>query len=123
MELYCKEQPFLNYMIVTSGIRYASLWVLMDTPLYPQGYIEYWAGNGRKKLKEGMKTLHNGKLREVFLVHWAGTWQLRKVEIRLYWLLNFLKIRKKIWLTSIFMPMKKLWNSYRYANPPKRDGD
>ncbi len=116
MELYCKEQPLLNYLIVTSGLRYSSLWKLIDTELYPQNYAEYWAGNGRKNLKKGMKIHHKGKLREVFLIHWAGTWQLRKAEIKLFILLNLFKLRRKIWSVSLLMPLRRLWMRYRYLN-------
>ncbi len=114
MELYCLEQPLLNYLIVTSGLRHSSLWNLIDTAYYPQNYVEYWAGNGRKNLKKGLKIFHHGLWREVFLIHWAGVWQLRKSEIKLFILLNFFKLRKKIWLVSIFMPLKKYWKQYRY---------
>jgi hypothetical protein len=116
MELYCMEQPFLNYLIVTSGSSYSSLWNLMDSAFFPQNYIEYWAGNGSKNLENHLQTPHNGKLREIFLIHWAGVWQLKKSEIELFKLLNLFKLRKSIWSVSFFMPLRKIWKEYRYKH-------
>lgn len=114
MELYCVEQPLLNYLIVTSGIRYTSLWNLLDSDDYPQNYIEYWAGNGKRGLVNGMNTMHKNKPREIFLVHWAGVWQLKRAEVKLFILLNLFRLRKRIWTTSLFMPLRRLWRRYRY---------
>jgi hypothetical protein len=113
MELNCKEQPFLNYLIVTSGLRFSSLWVLAGTVLFPRNYIEYWAGNGKKQLLKGYKTHHEGQIREIFLIHWAGVWQPKPSEIKLFGLLKRLGIRNKIWQISILMPLHSLWNKYR----------
>lgn len=117
MELSCMEQPLLNYLIVTSGRRHTSLWALIDTVHYPQNYIEYWAGNGKKGLAQGLNTLHNGKLREIFLVHWAGVWQLKRIEVKLFIFLNLFRLKKRIWTTSLFMPLRRLWRKYRYLKP------
>ena len=114
MELSCKEQPLLNYLIVTSGLTFSSLWKLAETNSYPQKYVEYWAGNGRKHLKNGFTTECKGEMREVFLIHWAGVWQLRKPEIRAFALLSTLRLKKHIWAVSIFIPLRKIWRRYRY---------
>jgi hypothetical protein len=116
MELGCIDQPFINYLIVTSKKRFTSLYVLLDSPLYPENYIEFWAGNKKSDLMKDFQTIQNGKLRDIFLIHWAGEWQLKKNEIRLFNILSMLKIRKKIWSVSIFMPFRKLWKEYRYIN-------
>ncbi|MFC2101133.1 hypothetical protein ACFLRZ_04815 [Bacteroidota bacterium] len=116
MELHCSDQPLINYLIVTSNKRYTSLHVLLDSPLYPQNYIEFWAGNNKKYLMKNMQTLSKSKLRDVFLIHWAGVWQLKKVEIKLYILLSILKIKKTIWSTSVLMPFRRLWKQYRYMD-------
>lgn len=113
MELSCKEQPFLNYLFVTSGLRYTSLWVLAGTVLFPQNYIEYWAGNGKKQLIKGTFTMFEGQIREVFLIHWAGVWQPQPSEIKLFSLLYRLRIRRKMWQISIHMPLLSLWKKYR----------
>lgn len=114
MELFCKEQPLLNYLIVTSGGSYTSLFALMDTEHFPQNYMEYWAGNGRKQMQKDLTTMHLGKPREIFLIHWAGVWQLKRWEVKMYILLNFFKMKKKIWSISLFMPLRRIWRDYRY---------
>jgi hypothetical protein len=73
MELHCMEQPFLNYLVVTSGYSYTSLLVLRLKGISPTAKLEWWGG------QEGA-TVDNGKLQPqsgepIFLVHWAGIWQ------------------------------------------------
>ncbi len=114
MELKCMDQPFINYLIVTSNIKYTSLFSLMNSTLFPENYIEFWAGIKRKNMKNGFITYYKGKPHDIFLIHWAGQWQLRPIEIKLFIILNILKLRKKIWSISVFMPFKKLWKQYRY---------
>ena len=117
MELFCMDQSFINYLIVTCGKRYTSFLLLLDSPLYPENYVEFWAGEDKKKLREdlntGLQTLLEGKWREVLLIHWAGVWQLKKSEIKLSNLLKSMKLRRYDWPVSIFMPLKKLWKHYR----------
>ncbi len=116
MELGCKEQPLLNYLIVTSGLTFSSLWNIAGTTLCNENYVEYWAGNGKKQLKKGFTTESKGEMREVFLIHWAGVWQLRQSEIRAFAWLSTLRLKKRIWAVSIFIPLRKLWRAYRYLN-------
>ena len=119
MELRCKDQSFINYLIVTSNKRFTSLFVLLDSPLYPENYIEFWAGNNKRELMKNMQTSINGKLYDLFLIHWAGKWQLKQIEKKLFVLLNILRIRRTIWSISLFMPFKKLWKHYRLMDPGK----
>jgi hypothetical protein len=114
MELWCKDQPLINYLIVTSNKRYTSLVMLMDTALYPENYVEYWAGNKKIALTENMQTKIKGKLYDIFLIHWAGKWQLKTIDYLLFIILKILRFRTTIWQTSIFMPYKKIWKYYRY---------
>ena len=55
MELSCLDQPLINFLIVTSGKTYSSLYALLDTPDFPQNYIEFWAGNSRENFCRGIK--------------------------------------------------------------------
>lgn len=73
MELLCAEQPFLNYLIVTSGRPYSSLHEIarrgrrIDIPL------ERWAGAWFGYVIDGLATrppIHP----PILLVHWAGEW-------------------------------------------------
>jgi hypothetical protein len=73
MELICAEQPFLNYLIVTSGKRYSSLCVIAresgrtDIPLERLGGAWLaWPYEGR--LTRGANEP------PTLLVHWAGEW-------------------------------------------------
>lgn len=72
MVLHCMEQPFLNYLIVTSGIQFGSLLSFMRLFGKADIKLELWAG-ARGATVEG------GQLRcrseaPFFLVHWAGPW-------------------------------------------------
>lgn len=74
MELLCAEQPFLNFLIVTSGKRYSSLRTIarqtgrLDIP------FEFWAGNWFSNVRQGRFLTAPGQPRTL-LVHWAGEWQ------------------------------------------------
>jgi len=72
MELMCAEQPFLNYLIVTSGHSYTSLHVLwqlhhLDVPR------ERWAGNYMGTFVNGVISPESEE--RILLVHWAGEWR------------------------------------------------
>lgn len=91
MELLCYEQPFLNYLIVTSGHRYSSFFVIRRLGNLSQIPVERWAGKPLGKVE-------NGKIVEpveprTMLVHWAGEWR------KLY---------------DGKLPNSDLWNFYRY---------
>ncbi|MFC1730871.1 hypothetical protein ACFL6I_11105 [candidate division KSB1 bacterium] len=116
MELACIEQSFLNYLIITSNKQYSSLYALLDTPLYPENYIEFWAGRKKGDLLKGMQAIEKEKLRYIFIIHWAGEWQKRKFEYKLFNFLKKLRIKRTIWTTSIIMPFKKLWKHYRFLD-------
>lgn len=120
MELSCMEQPLLNYLMVTSGLACTSLYTLMDTPLYPENYTEYWAGNPARNLKrKPYRTWLKGAYRDVFLLHWAGTWQPKAWEIRLYGYLRRLGLRRTMWTTRIWMPYRRIWKKFRYLHERK----
>ncbi len=75
MELFCREQPFLNYLIVSSGRPYTSLRILH----YKKGLnipLEVWAGIRGGVVEEGRISFEN--LPGPLFVHWAGEWQPRK---------------------------------------------
>jgi hypothetical protein len=92
MELGCMEQPFLNYLVVSSGYAYTSLLVLRSHGALPSAPLEWWAG-----LPDGQ--VDGGKLytpcgTPIFLVHWAG----------------FSRSYKDL---GNELPYKALWNFYR----------
>ncbi len=97
MVLNCMEQPFLNYLVVTSGYVYTSLLTLRIRGIAPDVKVEWWAGS------EGA-TVERGKLRPpiggpVFLVHWAGVWHLARES-------------------GEPVPYKELWDFYRRSEIP-----
>lgn len=97
MELHCMEQPFLNYLVVTSGYRYTSLLALRLNGTAPDVAAEFWAGIPGARVKGGM--LHDLHGKPVFLVHWAGIWQNSDSA-------------------SQDFPYKDLWDYYRRSDIP-----
>jgi hypothetical protein len=91
MELKCREQPLLNYLVVTSGRPYSSLSrIAQETgdPTIPQ---ERWAGGGIGRVESGR--LIPTQVQRVLLVHWAGEW------------------RRAIWANEP-VPYLNLWQQY-----------
>jgi len=79
MELFCKEQPLLNYLFVTSGRPYTSLLTLWKERGRPREIaLERWAG-GRIGFVWAGRILFPRRPR-VLLVHWAGEWQFGKFD-------------------------------------------
>lgn len=94
MELMCMEQPFLNYLVVTSGYAYTSLLVLRTAGLAPDAKLEFWAGIPDARFDNGK--FHSPYGLPVFLVHWAGKWQ------------NLANIDE--------LPYRELWEFYRRSD-------
>lgn len=100
MELLCMEQPFLNFLIVTSGYNYGSLlsfynWDIMNG-ITTGIELEFWAGLPGGKIRQGkFKAPDN---RPIFLIHWAGVWKTTNND--------FDKI-----------PYSKIWKFYRNLDP------
>ena len=99
MELSCMEQPYLNYLVVTSGCDYTSLLVLRDrgTGVMPNAALEWWGGLPGGRVDGGK--LHAPYDAPIFLVHWAG----------------FTKSCKNL---GEELPYKELWNFYRRSDIP-----
>jgi hypothetical protein len=72
MELLCREQPLLNYLIVTSGKPYTSLWEIARDTGDDDIPHEQWAGHEIGTVEGGR--LLPSQVRRVLLVHWAGEW-------------------------------------------------
>jgi len=71
MELDCMEQPFLNYLVVTSGYRFNSLLQLHLSGVSPAAKLEWWAGIPGGRV-DGGKLYHPQGAHTYFLMHWAG---------------------------------------------------
>lgn len=100
MALFCMEQPFLNYLIVTSGYNYGSLLRFFMSDINQEKdrgiKLEFWAGLPRGTVKNGR--LISPYRQSIFLVHWAGVWRENDGD-----------------LTKI--PYQKLWEYYRNLDP------
>ena len=73
MQLRCAEQPFLNYLFVTSGFNYDSLSSIamrtqrLDIP------CERWAGGGNLEVRNGR--IVTPRYPATAVIHWAGLWR------------------------------------------------
>ena len=117
MELFCMEQPFLNYLFVTSGKKYTSLFVLdyRSTEKHPGIKHELWAGTKGWEV-EGGRIFKPGKQRHsLFMVHWAGLWRPKRFEALLCRALVRMRLlkRENVPQVGFFIPYKKLWKYYR----------
>jgi hypothetical protein len=74
MELLCCEQPFLNYLIVTSGRRHTSLLAMMVITGDRSIPVERWAGDDIGVVRDG-QVVAPPSGSPTLLVHWAGEWQ------------------------------------------------
>lgn len=95
MELACMEQPFLNYVIVTSGLRYGSLLMFLVNGVNPNVKLEMWAGNPGATVEGGRFYVPNYP--PIFLLHWAGIWQSDNGSLS-------------------DLPYENLWRHYRYLD-------
>lgn len=73
MELDCCEQPYLNYIIVTSGYSYTSLLSIVKRTGRKDIPLERWAGNDIGEVSEG-RIVSPGESK-ILVVHWAGEWE------------------------------------------------
>jgi len=116
MELGCVEQPFLNYLFVTSG-KYTSLLVLFFTsPFREEVAFEQWGGRKDGVVKNGRIYFPNEKA-PTFLIHWAGIYRPNNFERWFFKkFLPSLGIKKEMPCISYFLPYRRLWKYYRYLN-------
>jgi len=117
MQLSCKEQPFLNYLIVTSGRPYTSLLRLAHTKGSRRIFFEHWAGTKGLEVVDG-QMMENGKQAPVLLVHWAGEWQPRTIDRFILPLRKLLPFRKNnsVRALRLSMPYRELWEYYRFLD-------
>lgn len=108
MELLCFEQPFLNYLMVTSGLPYTSLLELRASTGAENLPQEIWAG-------EAGGIFHHGNFRmldvdPILLVHWNGQW-LRKPAR---------EVVPDDLSSPLLMPYDNLWSYYFQLRSDKR---
>lgn len=119
MALECMEQPFLNYLIVTSQYKFTSLMVINRTPGVTVP-AEHWAGRPGATVQDGT-FVYPGEA-PALLVHWAGVWKPRTWwQRQIFFALQKLKLNKSPVPISPFMPYRSLWNFYRNMRGFGRD--
>lgn len=111
MQLHCKEQALLNYLIVKSSDKYTSLSNLGSLGADEDLPCECWAGDPNWTVTiDG--SYYCGKRKAVLFIHWAGCWSPRGVCLAINRMLNLcgcgpvFPIRKNL-------PMKEVWQFYR----------
>lgn len=77
MELSCMEQPFLNYLFVSTGMRYTSLSTLFRHTGDEKISLERWGGY---PLKVEADWVVKPSFPPTLLVHWAGEWRRAATE-------------------------------------------
>lgn len=111
MELRAVEQPFLNYLVVTSGKSFDSIGNIMAETGARHFPVERWGGEKLQFLRfENCCT----PLFNVLFVHWAGQWQPSVHERRLYGFLRKLGYKGPLPTMRLFMRNRRLWRYYRY---------
>ncbi|MFC1719823.1 cellulase family glycosylhydrolase [Pseudomonadota bacterium] len=120
MELYCGEQPLLNYLIVNSGQPHTSIWELARQGMYPDIGVGYWAGTP-KSAENSAAMGPGGGLRKrnspdkITFIHWSGLWQAGRKEQLFFRSLQRLGImRNRNPVIRWWFPYKSLWLYYRY---------
>jgi hypothetical protein len=93
MALDCYEQPYLNYLMVTAGGRYTSLFAIALRTRDRQLPFERWAGDDLGAVRDGR--VGTPGERPVLFVHWAGEWERARRE-------------------GGDIPYLDLWRHYRY---------
>ena len=80
MKLLCCEQPLLNYLIVTSGLRYSSLSTIARNAGPLLGIPpELWAGRPSFVVRDGRVIQPRN---EILMMHWVGEWERARSEGR-----------------------------------------
>ncbi len=121
MELGAYEQPFLNYLMVTSALRSTSLWLLAKTHKWVR--LECWAGDPTAIRRGGQIFRYDGRVEQVpaLLVHWAGVWHWKGGVLDRLRTKIFYKARGLGVVTGhpkqrmrLFLRHGWLWRYYRY---------
>lgn len=111
------EQPFLNYLIVTSEARYSSLSIISKQQNRRDIPVVIWAGARGGIISGGEIRFPQGpESPPVLLVHWAGMYQMWGLRRQLYHL--FCRaFRRQERNVRPFMKYGRLWRHYRNLNP------
>lgn len=82
MYLATCEQPVLNYLIVTSGLPYTSLYATWRATGAADIALERWAGMPVGEVRDGEIVAEHSP--PVLVVHWAGLWYRGSTDVTLF---------------------------------------
>jgi hypothetical protein len=120
MELMCAEQPFLNYLFVTSG-KYTSLHVIRYVEKRNDIALECWAGYPFLSIILIFSKILPFKKYNILLIHWAGLWQAGKFDRWIVSLYKFWGLKKELPLIRFVLKQKILWKYFRNLKPEVND--
>lgn len=119
MDLNSSDQPFLNYLAVTSNLPYTSLRTLRWKHGFDNAHIAWWGGSaGGICVRGRFFVLRNtadivGLDVSVFLVHWAGC--STKIDIGNTWWTDLMGRNPTTGRQTTGMRYKALWNYYAFG--------
>ncbi len=111
MELKCADQPYLNFLVLKSGVTFTSLHALREFGGLASLPHECWAGDPNWVLSDEGEWRYVGIEKEVLFVHWAGQWAPSKIEKRFHAALRRIGLNPPGVRRN--MPLKQLWRQYR----------
>lgn len=121
MALDCFEQPFLNFLMVTSERRYTSLLALSREGSSKEYPTEAWAGASRwTRIVETNRGFFlvdrrtKRRLYSVLFIHWANRWRARGLESAIENVFNRLGLAWMLPNPRWLLPWRSLWRRYRF---------
>lgn len=125
MALDCYEQPFLNFLMVTSERRYTSLLALNREDASKEYPMEAWAGASRRArvvetnrgfLLVDRRTKH--RLYSVLFIHWANQWRATGLEAVMEKVFHRLGLARILPNPRWLLPWRSHWKRYRFMPYP-----
>lgn len=113
MNLGTYEQAFLNYLVVTLGIRYTSLSQIEASNEKAGIPCECWPGDPKWKLTGDSGLRFGGKERPVLFIHWAGCWWATNWDRRCERILRALGFKVAEAVVRRRMRLGRVWRHYR----------
>ncbi len=118
MESMCTDQPFMNFLFVTSGKKHTSLHVLREFRGDESIPHEMWAGDLKWTVSDLRTFAYEGRQRNVLFVHWAGEWAAKAEDFAEWEMAVSKGIQVPRPTLRASMPQKALWQHYRYLTVP-----
>jgi hypothetical protein len=121
MALDCYEQPFLNFLMVTSERRYTSILALNREGSSTEYPLEAWAGASRcarvVETNRGFLLVDRRtkrRLYSVLFIHWANRWRASGLEAAMEKVFHRLGLAWMLPNPRWLLPWSSLWRRYRF---------